>query len=180
MTRRWWLAPTLDLVCIVTFILVGAGRHNINDGADWFLMVLWPLAVGWYGVALVTRLYFSDDRPWLRLTITLAVATLIASLAARRVHRPPDVLDLHGRVRRVDAAHRVRVAPGRPVLQRPARPQRTGDVRLALDEGRQPSSWITTRPDVRRLARSSIACGTSSKSTTRPMTGRTLPRARGR
>jgi Protein of unknown function (DUF3054) len=80
MTRRWWLAPTLDLVCIVTFILVGAGRHNINDGADWFLMVLWPLVVGWYGVALATRLYFSDDHPWLRLTITLAVGTLIASL----------------------------------------------------------------------------------------------------
>ena len=80
MIRRWWLSPTLDLVCIVTFILVGAGRHSINEGADWFLMVLWPLAVGWYGVALVTRLYFSDGRPWLRLTITLAVATLVASL----------------------------------------------------------------------------------------------------
>jgi hypothetical protein len=80
MTRRWWLAPTLDLACIVTFILVGAGRHNINDGADWFLMVLWPLAVGWYGVSLATRLYTAQDRPWLRLTVTLAVATLVASL----------------------------------------------------------------------------------------------------
>jgi hypothetical protein len=79
MTRRWWLAPTLDLVCIVTFILVGAGRHNINDGADWFLLVLWPIAVGWYGVALLTKLYTAPDRMWLRLTITLAAGTVIMS-----------------------------------------------------------------------------------------------------
>jgi hypothetical protein len=79
MTRRWWLAPVLDLVCIVTFILVGAGRHNINDGADWFLLVLWPIAVGWYGVALLTKLYTVPDRMWLRLTITLAAGTVVMS-----------------------------------------------------------------------------------------------------
>lgn len=79
MTRRWWLAPVLDLVCIVTFILVGAGRHNINDGADWFLLVLWPIAVGWYGVALLTKLYTAPDKMWLRLTITLAAGTVIMS-----------------------------------------------------------------------------------------------------
>ena len=62
MTRRWWLAPALDLVCIVTFILVGAGRHNINEGADWFLLVFWPIAVGWYGVALLAKLYTAPDR----------------------------------------------------------------------------------------------------------------------
>ncbi len=80
MTRRWWLAPTLDLACLVTFILVGAGRHGIDEGAGWFFTVLWPLAVGWYGAALVTRLYTAVDRPWLRLTITVAVGTVVASL----------------------------------------------------------------------------------------------------
>jgi hypothetical protein len=79
MTRRWWLAPTLDLVCIVTFIFVGAGRHNINEGADWFLLVLWPIAVGWYGVALLTRLYTAPDKTWMRLTITLAAGTVVMS-----------------------------------------------------------------------------------------------------
>jgi hypothetical protein len=80
MTRRWWFAPALDLVCIVSFIFVGAGRHNINEGADWFLLVLWPIAVGWYGVALLARLYTSSDRMWLRLTITLAAGTVVMSI----------------------------------------------------------------------------------------------------
>jgi Protein of unknown function (DUF3054) len=80
MTRRWWLAPALDLVCIITFIFVGAGRHNINEGADWFLLVFWPIAVGWYGVALLTKLYAASDRIWLRLTITLAAGTVIMSI----------------------------------------------------------------------------------------------------
>jgi hypothetical protein len=79
MTRRWWLAPALDLVCIVSFILVGAGRHNINEGAGWFFLVLWPIAVGWYGVALLTGLYRSSDRTWLRLTITLVAGTVVMS-----------------------------------------------------------------------------------------------------
>ncbi len=80
MTRRWWLAPTLDLACIVSFIFVGAGRHNINDGADWFFLVLWPIAVGWYGVALLSKLYTAPDKMWVRLTITLAAGTVVMSI----------------------------------------------------------------------------------------------------
>lgn len=79
-TRRTWLAPILDLLCIVGFILGGAGQHNINEGVGWFLMVLWPLAVGWYGVSLLTKLYTSTDGPWGRLALTLAGGMLVGSV----------------------------------------------------------------------------------------------------
>jgi hypothetical protein len=79
-TRRVWLAPILDLICICGFILGGAGQHNINEGVSWFLMVLWPLAVGWFGVSLLTRIYTSADRPWLRLTANLLGGMLVGSI----------------------------------------------------------------------------------------------------
>ncbi len=77
--RAWW-PPVLDLICIATFILVGAGQHRISDGASWFFTVLWPLAVGWYVVAALTRLYAASERVGLRLVITWAVGTLLASV----------------------------------------------------------------------------------------------------
>lgn len=80
MTRRLWVAPLADLVCIVTFIFAGAGRHNIDEGAGWFFTVLWPIAVGWYGVALVARLYTSTDRWPLRLLVTIGVGTVVMSV----------------------------------------------------------------------------------------------------
>jgi hypothetical protein len=81
MTRRtWWVAPVADLACIVVFILVGAGRHNIGEGAGWFFTVLWPLGVGWYVSALVTGLYRTADRWALRLAGTIALGTLLGSL----------------------------------------------------------------------------------------------------
>jgi hypothetical protein len=79
-TRRLWLAPALDLLCIITFILVGAGRHNISEGAGWFFTVLWPLAVGWFGVALLVKLYTSTDRWALRLLVTIGAGTVIMSV----------------------------------------------------------------------------------------------------
>ena len=79
-TRRRWVAPALDLVCIVGFILVGAGRHNISEGAGWFFTVLWPIAVGWYGVALAVRLYTRPDRWVPRLLATIGAGTLVMSV----------------------------------------------------------------------------------------------------
>ncbi len=78
--RRIWVAPVLDLLCIVGFIFGGAGQHNINEGASWFLMVLWPLAVGWFGVSLVTKLYTRPDREWVRLAATLLGGMLVGSV----------------------------------------------------------------------------------------------------
>ncbi|MCX6505312.1 MAG: DUF3054 domain-containing protein [Actinobacteria bacterium] len=75
------VAPALlDLFGIVTFILVGARQHSISDGAGWFFMVLWPLATGWYLVAIATRLYAATDRMWTRLVITWVAGTLVASV----------------------------------------------------------------------------------------------------
>ena len=78
--RRPWLAPVLDLVCIIGFILGGAGQHNINEGLGWFLTVLWPLAVGWYGVSLLTKIYSGTDRAWVRLAANLAGGMLVGSV----------------------------------------------------------------------------------------------------
>jgi hypothetical protein len=75
--RRWWLAPLLDLACIVAFILVGGGNHHIAEGATWFVTVLWPIAVGWYAVALVARLYVCPGRWALRLAVTIAAGTVV-------------------------------------------------------------------------------------------------------
>jgi Protein of unknown function (DUF3054) len=79
-TRRIWVAPVLDLLCIVGFIFGGAGQHNINEGASWFFMVLWPLAVGWFGVSLLTKLYTSPDREWARLAATVVGGMLVGSV----------------------------------------------------------------------------------------------------
>jgi len=76
----WWVAPVADLACIVAFILVGAGRHNIGDGAGWFFTVLWPLAAGWFAAALVAGLYRTTDRWALRLAGTIALGTLLGAL----------------------------------------------------------------------------------------------------
>ena len=78
--RRVWVAPLADLACIVAFILAGAGRHNIDQGTGWFLTVLWPIAVGWYAAALITRLYARDDRWALRLLGTVGVGTVVMVL----------------------------------------------------------------------------------------------------
>jgi len=80
MIRRWWVAPLADLACIVTFILVGAGRHSISEGAGWFFTVLWPIAVGWYGVALATRLYTRADHWAIRLAVTIGAGTVVMSV----------------------------------------------------------------------------------------------------
>jgi hypothetical protein len=55
-------ALALDAVCIVAFVLIGRGNHGIHGGAGWFVTVLWPLSVGWFAVALATRLYTRTTR----------------------------------------------------------------------------------------------------------------------
>jgi hypothetical protein len=77
---RLRIAPFLDAACIVAFVLVGRGRHDIHEGVSWFLMVLWPLFVGWFGAALVTRLYTRADGVWAALAATLLGGVVLASL----------------------------------------------------------------------------------------------------
>ena len=42
--------------------------------------MLWPIAVGWYGVALLTRLYTNGDRWPLRLLVTIGAGTVVMSV----------------------------------------------------------------------------------------------------
>jgi hypothetical protein len=63
-------APLLDAACIVTFVLIGRGRHDIDEGIGWFFTVLWPLFAGWYGVALLVKLYTRTAGIWGALAIT--------------------------------------------------------------------------------------------------------------
>ena len=67
---RLKLAPVLDALCIVTFVLIGRGRHDIDEGIGWFFTVLWPLFVGWFGVALLVRLYTRTTGIWGALAVT--------------------------------------------------------------------------------------------------------------
>jgi hypothetical protein len=73
-------APVVDAVCILVFVLVGRGRHEIDEGVGWFFTVLWPLYVGWFGVALVTRLYTRRRGIWLALTVTWLGGIAIAAV----------------------------------------------------------------------------------------------------
>jgi hypothetical protein len=76
MPRRRWVAPTLDLLAIVAFVLMGRENHGYSWNPTWFLTVWWPLTLSWALGALVTRLYVRAEGMWLRLlgTITVAVA----------------------------------------------------------------------------------------------------------
>ncbi len=82
-------APLLDLLCLVAFVVAGAGQHRVDEGAGWFFTVLWPLVVAWYAVAIATRLYRAADRIWLRLTATLVAGAVVnAGLRGAFTDRP--------------------------------------------------------------------------------------------
>jgi hypothetical protein len=77
---RLRLAPLLDALAIVSFVLVGAGRHNVHEGIGWFLTVCWPLFLGWFAVALAVRLYTRAGGVWLSLLVTLAAGVAVAAV----------------------------------------------------------------------------------------------------
>jgi len=64
-----WLAPVADAVALVVFVLLGRREHGIDDGLGGVLTTLWPFVVGWFAVALATRLYRGPLR-WDRWAIT--------------------------------------------------------------------------------------------------------------
>jgi hypothetical protein len=78
------LAPVLDAVCIVAFVVIGRDTHGIGSGLTWFLTVVWPFHVGWFAVALAVRLYTSASKPWLRLAGTWSLG-IAAALVLRAV-----------------------------------------------------------------------------------------------
>jgi hypothetical protein len=77
---RTWYAPVLDGVAIVTFIIIGKGEHDIDEGIEWFITVFWPLALGWGIVALLTKLYTRTNGIWLALGITIVGGILLGAI----------------------------------------------------------------------------------------------------
>jgi Protein of unknown function (DUF3054) len=73
-------APVLDALCIFVFVLVGRGRHEIDEGIGWFFTVLWPLYLGWFAVALATKLYTRVSGIWTALGVTWLGGIAVASL----------------------------------------------------------------------------------------------------
>jgi hypothetical protein len=64
-------ALLLDIVCLVIFVLAGLHTHEVSGGAVTFLVILWPLVVGWAALATLTGLYRRrPDRAWVRLAAT--------------------------------------------------------------------------------------------------------------
>jgi len=74
------LAPLFDLVCIATFVLVGGRRHEVDRGIGWFLEVMWPLCLGFFCLALLTRIYVRERGGWLWLALTLLGGIAIAQV----------------------------------------------------------------------------------------------------
>ncbi|MFI5048089.1 MAG: DUF3054 family protein [Acidimicrobiia bacterium] len=68
---RLRLAPICDVACITTFVLIGGRTHEVTEDIGWFVGVMWPLCIGFFGVALLSRLYVRDRGVWLALAVTL-------------------------------------------------------------------------------------------------------------
>jgi Protein of unknown function (DUF3054) len=81
-----------DAACLLVFVALGRSSHSLNGGPGWFLAVLWPFAVGWFAVAVLTRLYTSDSGLWWRAAVTcLGGVTLALVLRATFTTRATPV-----------------------------------------------------------------------------------------
>lgn len=82
------VAPVLDALCLIVFVAAGRQSHDLQGGASWFFIVVWPLLAGWFLTALAARLYVRRDHTWRRLAATLvigiAVALLLRATASHR------------------------------------------------------------------------------------------------
>ena len=82
------VAPLLDALCLIVFVAAGRQSHDLQGGAPWFLVVLWPLVAGWFVTALAAQLYGRSDRAWLRLALTviagMAIALLLRAMVTHR------------------------------------------------------------------------------------------------
>jgi Protein of unknown function (DUF3054) len=72
------LAAGIDLVCLALFVALGRASHDISSGIGWYVTVLWPFLVGWFGVALALRLYRSPLDRWVILAFTWGAGCAIA------------------------------------------------------------------------------------------------------
>ncbi|HEX5588393.1 MAG TPA: DUF3054 family protein [Acidimicrobiia bacterium] len=74
-------APAIDLACITAFVLVGGWSHDeLHEGLAWFVRVMWPLCVGFFVLALMTRLYSRTAGVWSALAITCVGGVVLTQL----------------------------------------------------------------------------------------------------
>lgn len=77
-----------DAVCLGVFVLLGRESHGVDGGFSWFLVVIWPFAVGWFAAALALRSYTSRSQGLLRLAaaavIGVALGLLLRVVATHR------------------------------------------------------------------------------------------------
>jgi hypothetical protein len=87
------VAPILDLACLSLFVFFGGRRHDdLNEGFGWFLEVLWPIALGWAVVALLTGLYTrTGGAMWLALPVTLVGSIAITQVIRYTVQDRPAI-----------------------------------------------------------------------------------------
>jgi len=71
-------AAAADTACLVVFVALGRTSHDLHGGAGWFVAVLWPFAVGWFGAALATRLYTARSHRWWRASATVLLGVTLA------------------------------------------------------------------------------------------------------
>ncbi len=71
-------AVAADLACLVVFVALGRTSHSLNGGPGWFVAVLWPFVIGWFVVALITRLYTAAHGGWWRVALTCLGGVTVA------------------------------------------------------------------------------------------------------
>ncbi|MGA8014806.1 MAG: DUF3054 domain-containing protein [Candidatus Dormiibacterota bacterium] len=106
------MAPVLDLVCLVGFVLGGRSAHDIGGGVTAVLIILWPLVVGWFSAAAAVRLYASSALPrWARLLLTwvlgLTVGLILRAAVTGRATPIPFLLVAFGFIGGTTAAWRL-------------------------------------------------------------------------
>jgi Protein of unknown function (DUF3054) len=91
MPKHRAVAPILDLACLSLFVFFGGRRHDdLNEGFGWFLEVLWPIALGWAVIALLTGLYTrSGAGMWIALLVTLCGGLAITQVIRYTVQDRP-------------------------------------------------------------------------------------------
>ena len=91
MPKHRAVAPVLDLACLSLFVFFGGRRHDdLNEGFGWFLEVLWPIALAWAVVALLTGLYTRTGAwMWVALLVTLFGGIFITQVIRYTVQDRP-------------------------------------------------------------------------------------------
>ena len=78
--RFTWLYPLFDAIALVVFVAAGRETHGLDEGAGWFLGVLWPIAAGWFVVAAAVLLYDRRGHNAIRLAVTIVAGVGIGLL----------------------------------------------------------------------------------------------------